>query len=332
MLSHLSLAALLWIPRGPSGSTDLRPVMDRFERECLGRGGAACAQLQAQLERALYDDLMTMELGGKSPDRRLLRVAARAELPELAAFGLRRLARRSSPEDAPLALAGLENPCAAVRAAASDLARSLNDPQLRRLNARRGNLGGDSKSGLVPTRVPGAAELAGAPYPGAAYSYATSRKDLAIFRTGDPPDRVIAGLRGKRVLSASEIKALKPPKGGKAQDEAMAAEMMQAMMSGKDPQKLVQEMQTRAQAQNVDWTRGIEGAEGVANVRYVVLEETSQKLPVKVVAVFRDEALGATGLAYHLTPQSPGYAMAAKGGKVDAAYLQALQQLQMRRD
>ncbi len=334
MIPMLSVLLLTWIPRGPAPAPDIRPVMARFEKECQGRGGPACDELQAQLERALYQELLVIELGGKDPERRVLRVAARGQLPELAAFALRRLGRWASAEDAPLAAAGLESPYPAVRSAAADLARSVNDPQLRRLAGRGGISDEGSKSGLVPSRSPDAQRLGTGLYPGSSYSFAASHPDLAVFRTPDSPDKVVAHFaRGKRVLSGAELNALKKTKGGKKNDEEMASEMMQAMMSGKDPQVVIRQMQESAQAMNMSWTTGIEGVDGIVAPRYVILEESGpQKLPTKVVAVYRDEALGTTAVAYRLTPSVPSYATAAQGGRLDPAYFQALQQLQMRQD
>lgn len=334
MIPCLSALLLLWIPRAPAPAADLRPVMARFEQECLAPGGRPSPELQAQLEQALYQDLLVIELGGKTPERRVLKVAARAELPQLAAFALRRLERGARPEDAELAAAGLESPYPAVRSAALQLARALDQPRLARLAQRGGNLGEASRSGLVPTRVPEARQLGAALYPKAAYSYAASRADLAVFQTADAPDKVIAFFgKGKRVLQAAELRALQPSEAEEPDSEAMAAAMMQAVMSGKDPQALIQEMQAGAQARQVDWTHDIEGVEGIQAPRFVVLEVTGpRKLPTRVVAVYRDEALGATAVAYRLLPTMPAYATGADGHGPDPAYLQALQELQMRRN
>jgi hypothetical protein len=330
----LSLSLMVWIPRAAAPNPDVNATLARFERECLGKGGAPCEALQAQLEEALYQELMVMYLGGKDPDHRMLRVAARAQLPDLAAFGLRRLGRWQAPEDAPIAAAGLDSPYPAVRSAAAELTRSLGNPQLQRLaNRCRGSEG--SGTGLVPNEVPDSKTLGTIPYPGSSYSFATSRQDLAIYRTSDAPDKVIAHYaKGKRVLSGAELAELRKQKGGKQNQDAMAQAMMQAVMNGQDPQAAMQQMMASAQAQGVDWTSGIEGVEGVVAPRYVVLGEAGpQKVPSRVVAVYRDEALGATAIAYRLIPPMPDLADPRKTGKrLDPAYLQALQELQMRRD
>jgi len=335
MIPHLSLALIMWIPRAPAPTTDIRATMARFERECLGGHGTSCETLQAELERTLFQELTVMYLGGKDPDRRLLRVAARAQLPELAAFGLRHLGRGQFAEDAPLAAAGLNSPYPAVRSAAGELARSLNNPQLQRLVARSQRSGDEgSKSGLVPMEPPHPKAIGASIYPGASYSFAASRPDLAIYTTGDAPDKVVAHYaNGKRVLTGAALGELRKQKSGKKNDEAMAAEMMQAMMSGKDPQVVMKQLMESDQAKHVDWTRGIEGEEGVQAPRYVVLEEAGpQKLPSRVVAVYRDEALGATAIAFRLVPPAPAMAGLGKDGRLNTDYFQALQELQMRRD
>lgn len=334
MNPYLILALLLWIPRAPAPDGDVRATLARFEKECLGSGGAPCEALQAELERSLYGELMVMYLGGKDPDRRLLRVAARAQLPELAAFGLRRLARWGNGEDVPLATAGLDSPYPAVRSAAMELARTLDHPQLQRLAERSRGAGTGTGTGLVPMEAPDAKRIGTSIYPGAKYSFAASREDLAVFSTGDGPDQVLAHYaKGRRVLSGAELTGLRHRKEGKKNDEAMTAAIMQAVMSGKDPQLVMKELMDSAQAQHVDWTHGIEGVEGILAPRYVVLEETGpQKLPSRVVAVYRDQALGATAVAIRLIPALPAMANPAKASRIDHAYLQALQELQMRRD
>lgn len=334
MLPVMTCTLLLWIPRNPAPPADLRPVMARFEQTCLGPNGRPSPELQAQLEQALHQDLLLIELGGKTPERRVLRVAARAELPQLTAFALRRLARGARPDELDLALAGLESPYPAVRSAAAALAQALDHARLRLLLQRGGNLEAGTRSGLVPTHIPEARQLGAALYPRATYSFAASRADLAVFRTADTPDQVVAFFgKGRRVLKAAELRALRPSGGEDGDGEAQAAAMMQAVMSGKDPQALIREMQAGAQAQQVDWTHDIEGVEGIAAPRFVVLEAAGpRKLPTKVVAVYRDEALGATAVAYRLLPVVPAYLAGDGQHSPDPAYLQALQELQMRRD
>lgn len=334
MVPHLLLALLMWIPRAPVPDGDIRATLARFEKECLGSGGAPCEALQAELERALFRDLTLIYLGGKDPDRRVLRVAARAQLPELAAFGLRRLARWRNGEDVPLAAAGLDSPYPAVRSAALELALALDQPQLLRLAERSRGARSGTGTGLVPMEAPDAKRIGMPVYPGSKYSFAASREDLAVFSTGDGPDQVIAHYaKGRRVLSGAELAGLRKQKGGRKNDEAMTAAIMQAVMSGKDPQAVMKEVMDSAQAQHVDWTHGIEGVEGILAPRYVVLEEAGpQKLPSRVVAVYRDQALGATAVAIRLIPALPAMADPTKASRIDPAYLQALQELQMRRD
>lgn len=330
----LSLSLMMWIPRAAAPNPDVNATLARFERECLGKGGAPCVALQAELEQALYRELMVMYLGGKDPDHRMLRVAARAQLPDLAAFALRRLARWQAAGDGPIAAAGLDSPYPAVRSAAAELARSINNPHLQRLATRsRGSREG-SGTGLVPDEAPAAKALGTSTYPGSSYSFAASRQDLAVYRTSDAPEKVIAHFaKGRRVLSGAELGSLGKQKGGKKNDDAMAQAMIQAVMSGQDPQAAMKQMMESAQAQNVDWTAGIEGVEGVSSPRYVVLEEAGpQKVPSRVVSVYRDEALGATAVAFRLLPPLPSLGDHRKAAKVDPAYLQALQELQMRMD
>jgi len=334
MTPHLMLALLMWIPRAPAPPSDLQATLSRFEKECLGKGGAPCEALQAELERALFRELTLMFMGGKDPDRRLLRVAARAQLPELAAFGLRRLARWRNLEDVPLAKAGLESASPAVRSAALELAQALDQPQLLRLAERSRGAGTGSGTGLVPMEVPDLRRMGLSLYPGSTYSFAASREDLAVYTTGNTPDQVVAHYaKGRRVLSGAELDELRHRKGGRRSDEARGLAIMQAVMNGKDPQVVMKELMESAQTQHVDWTKDIEGVEGILAPRYVVLEEVGpDKQPSRVLAVYRDEALGGTALAFRLLPPLPAMADPDKVQAVDVAYLQALQELQMRRE
>lgn len=178
---------------------------------------------------------------------------------------------------APIAAAGLDSPYPAVRSAASELARSINNPQLQRLaNRSRGSREGPG-TGLVPDEAPATKSLGTSTYPGSSYSFAASRQGIAVYRTRDDPEKVIAYFaKGRRVLSGAELGSLRKQKGGKKNDDAMAQAMIQAVMSGQDAQAAMKQMMESTHAQP---------------------------------------------LAGHR-----------KAAKVDPAYLQALQELQMRVD
>jgi hypothetical protein len=59
-------------------------------------------------------------------------------------------------------------------------------------------------------------------------------------------------------------------------------------------------------------------------------ESGSQRIPVRVVAVYRDEALGGTAIAFRSMPKAPGQSMVR--AKEDPAYTMALMALLQRRD
>jgi hypothetical protein len=221
-----------------------------------------------------------------------------------------------------------------VRSAALELAQALDQPQLLRLAARSQGAPAGSGTGLVPMEAPDPRHLGVPLYPRATYSFAASRQDLAVYSTEASPDQVLAHYaKGRRVLSGAELEALRHPKGGGQGEEARTLAMMEAVMGGKDPQVVLKELMESAQVQHVDWTLGIEGVEGILAPRYVVLGEVGpDKQPSRVVAVYRDEALGATALAIRLMPPLSPMADPARAQALDVAYLQALQELQMRRE
>ena len=63
-------------------------------------------------------------------------------------------------------------------------------------------------------------------------------------------------------------------------------------------------MSEAKQAESHDWTSGITRLEGIGTPRFVVVEE-KKGVPTRVVAVYRDPAVGATAIAY-LEPPGQG--------------------------
>lgn len=349
MLAALGVTLLASIWPGPAAPIDLPAVAARYQAECTGgKRAATCDQLQGQLEASLYADLMTLYLSGAKVERSLLQVGAKARLPELAAFSLRRLEWDLTAADEPLVLAALDSPYPAVRAAALACARKSQNPRLSRAGDRAAGRrsGGDAGLGLTPDPVPTAEQLGSPVYPGAKYVFLASDEAAAIFRTADPVDKVVAFYgKGKKAYSGAEMKAATEARRETAEAEeaalekaaeegdmaammAKAAEMMAAMNSGQDPAAAMQDLATKEQARGFDWTEGVEGKEGITGARYVVVEEkgTAPKtVPTKVVAVWRDEVLGGTAIRILRRPELD----AARAVPTDPSLLMELQELRM---
>ncbi len=349
MIAALGITLLASIWPGPPAPVDVSAVAARYQAECTGgKRAAACDQLQGQLESSLYADLMTLYLSGSKVDRSLLQVGARARLPELAAFSLRRLEWDLTPADDPLVLAGLDSPYPAVREAALGCAGKSQNRRLAeaRQRATGRQASGDASLGLTPDPTPTAEQLGYAIYPGAKYVFFASSDKVAIFRTADPVDKVVAFYaKGKKTYSGAEMKAAGEARreAAEAEEEAMenaaeegdmaammakASEMMAAMNSGKDPMAAMQELAKKEDAKRTDWTEGVEGEDGITGARYVVVEEQGaapNAVPTKVVAVYRDEILG--GTAIRIRPEPPLDAM--KSMQADPMLMMEIQEMRM---
>jgi hypothetical protein len=84
--------------------------------------------------------------------------------------------------------------------------------------------------------------------------------------------------------------------------------MQEAAAAGGDPQAVMATLSAGATAAGIDWTDGIAGREGMLEPRYVVLAEDElfgQPIPSRVVAIFQDEAMGATSLIFRSKPPAP---------------------------
>ena len=333
MIGPLAMLMIGSIRGGQGPDQDINSLLQKWRSQCASAPGSpACRQLRIQLERALFRDLSKLYLAGERLDRSVLQVAARAETPELAAFGLRRLADAPRAEDAGAAAAGLDSPFPAVRSAAAELAHGLEGRGLKLLANRTAHRSAIKGPGLIAEEPPTAKTLGAAPYPGARFRFAASQPGLAVFTTADAPDKVLAFYaKGRKTLNGEELKALRKGKPSKGDEQAMAQLMMAELMKGRDPQQVALELGQSEQAKQTDWGKGIEGEAGIGAPRYVVLAEAgSQRIPTQVLAVYRDEAFGATALAFRLVPKVAG--MAPANAKEEVAYTLALMELMQRRD
>lgn len=290
-------------------------ALQRFEAECAGASTPDCKLLQWRLEYALYEDLRLLQRAGPIDDE-LLRAGASADSPQLKAFALDRIRERGlRPEEAELVIAALNDPYPLARASAAQLAAYLPDPRWSRMQARSAGHRITGIEGLIAGVQPDAAALGAQLYPGATYWYFASDAEAGdFFTTPDAPDDVadFYAKGGKPVLSGEELRERIEA----AKQEADPAEVMrlmqEALASGQDPATVMTKLTEGMAGASVDWTDGIEGREGVLEPRYVVLAEASalgKSIPERVVAVFRDEAMGATAMIFRKAPQAPAPAV-----------------------
>lgn len=333
MIVPLAMLMLASIRGGQGPNPDVNRLLQTWNSQCATNPDSpTCRQTRILLERTLYRGLTRQYLTGERIDRPLLQAAARAETPELAAFGLRRLADAPRAEDAVAAAEGLDSPFPAVRSAAAELAHGLENHGLKLLANRIAHRSAIKGTGLIAEEPPGTKTLGAAPYPGARFRFAASQPGMAVFTTNDAPDKVLAFYaKGRKTLTAEELKARRKEKPSKGDEQAMVQLMMAELMKGKDPQQVAQELGQSEQGRQTDWGKGIEGEAGIVAPRFIVLAETGpQRIPTQVLVVYRDEAFGSTAIAFRSTPVVPGLVPTRTQKDVD--FTMALYELRSRVD
>jgi hypothetical protein len=356
LLTLISLLGTIW-PAPPAANTASGDGATRYVTECGGgKAGAACPALRALLERQLYADLVALATANQTANRAVLRVAARAENPLLASFALTQLAADFSAAEEPIVAAAFASPYPAVRDAARELARMLPDTsRLYRLAQREGTAHSKFRHSepmpLAPDALADAKRLGLQSVTGAAYSFVASSEERPVFTTSETPDKVLLALgKGKKVLSAAEMQKLvagheaqreaeqveQRKKDAKRKDKneneidpddmAKAMEMMEKMMSGKDPTEMAMEMGAAEEGKKQDWTEGIVGEDGIQNPKFVILEETDG-VATQVAAVYRDELLGSTAVALLRTELKRDLAKSYGRAGEDPDYAMRLQML-----
>jgi hypothetical protein len=320
------LLLVAWQAPSAAAPLDLETAAARFETGCAaGAQGADCETLRATLEDVLYDRLVRLTNARVTVERAVVRTATRAQNPLLAAYALALLDAGFGPADVPYVRAALDSPFPAVRAAAVDLSKWFETDLLRAPTQRaREALQGytDRRATLFAADlVPPAAGLGAPLYPGSTYSYLAGSRARPVFVTADDPQKVAAFFaKGKPTFTAAQMAAAVERREAEeqarhdaaAEEEAdpndMAAAMAQAMQlmaamnAGGDPMKTMIETSQAKEAAFHDWTADTTRLEGIGEPRFVIVEE-KQGVPMRVVAVYRDPALGATAIAY---PAPPG--------------------------
>jgi hypothetical protein len=247
-------------------------------------------------------------------DDELIRAGAAADSPQLKSYCLERMrARGLQPGEEALVIAAFDDPYPAVRQVAHEIARQLPDEKWSRMLARDTGRRSGGVRGLIADVTPDAKQLGAPLYPGARHwRFASSSEYGEVFTTSDDPDDVVAfyAKGGKPVLTAEEVEARREAVRNAGQDPMLMMQKMQdAMAAGEDPAAVMASLTEGSASASVDWTNGIDGREGIVDARYVVLAEEpvfGQPVPARVVAVFRDELMGETGLIFRNKPEPHG--------------------------
>jgi hypothetical protein len=279
--------------RDPRAPLDPDATLARYASECADDASRSeCRALRRDLELVFFADLLGLRRGGQPLERALVRAAARAELPQLACFGLRELLMGSelTQDDAALIRSALDSPWRAPREVVRTFGyRATNPvPGLADLFERDANA---QRTGSPELCLDGGRDAEPNPalvgnYPGAQHRPFASSEDLRWFTTPDPPERVLAQFakRGMRASTAEELKA--------EQQARYLAEITQ-LTSGEptpDSPDTTRQMMEMIFEASRDWGRPFAQLERIGEIRFVTLA------PQHVVAVFRDDALGATAL------------------------------------
>lgn len=316
LLAGATVLAHLIVSQPPELTT--QEALKKFDATCAGKKSTpACDQLRWQLEYALYEDLIFLARTTGELDDAILRIGAAADVPQLKAFCLDRIHDRGlQAAEHPLVIAALNDPYPLVRASAQKMVGELPDEKHSRMLSReaRSDRGDPATTvfGLIGGSLPDAKKLGAQPYPGATYWYFASDRDSDFFTTRDAPEKVIAfyAKGNKKALTAEQLEArVEATMDAPGKDPMAVARMMQeAMARGEDPQKVIEGMAKGGDVGSVDWTRNIEGEDGVVKPRYVVLSETQffgKPLPTGVVVIFKDEIMGGTSVVFRRQPPQP---------------------------
>lgn len=282
---------------------DRHQVAARYTSGCGGAAarGPECKQLQWQLEQILYNDLRA----GAAATHDTLRIAAAADVPLLAALGLSRLGEGYTAADEPIVIAQSESPFPAVRRAAFDLAAQRSIERLQRLRPRVRE--GAQAAFPSADEIPGADRLIAPVYPGAAYRYYASDAHRAFFTSDDAPDKVAAfySAGGRKVLTLEQLKGEQARRAAQLQAAAkdpmaMVRAMQDAIRAGQDPQQAAMAMTAKLGGADKDWSQGLAAEEGVVAPRFVLLDDTLQRM----MLLFRDAILGKTALVFVDVPSA----------------------------
>lgn len=323
----LALAAPLAATERFVQAIGVEAARDRLAAACATAASPACAE---ELDKAAQEAAHRLvELARARPDLAapLAARAADSGLPALRAAAAEALAQPMADAAAtPLLLELLDDPVPAVRSAARKALRSSNDGAARPYVARADAFDPGDEEGLDPDTVPPAAK-AGIPLPADA-AYLRFASDPAagrlVYVTGSSPATLLAALakKGKGPFTPEQFRAelerqeessdekmkkLDPGNGMPSADQmaqmmAMAQKAMEAMekTQGASPEKQAQAV-AQAMGRSLlepELAEPYGNAELFGDPKLVLV--TGADGSEEAVAVYRDLALGKTGIAVHL--------------------------------
>jgi hypothetical protein len=292
-------AIILNVVLGPSffglpPSQDVAAITARYTKECPGSATPACRRMRYQLEAALY---AMLRRNGAAFDGEILDVALNAEMPQLQAYALIRMAQlKPFPKEHLARVAALvDSPYWMVRNQAVTVLAEQDSRYRRWYDERNG-----TPSGLTAfpdaDGVPDARRLGAPLYKNARYRpYASSRLH-EWFTTEDPPDRVIAfyATGGRTARTADELSESREARRESMIDPATVMEMMmKAQAEGKTPEEIqAMLLGTAAGSRNVNLEAFQK--DGMISPKFIEIDNKSQRM----LAVFHDEVLNATALVF----------------------------------
>jgi hypothetical protein len=301
---HLPLVLIVFV----AAPVDPRAVAARYTSQCAGAAATTpdCKRMQWQLEMALYQKLRAG--GALTPEA--WRVAAAADVPQLAALGLYGLREGYTPADDAIVLAQLDSPYGMVRDAAFALVDLMASDRGRRMRGRRQSSGA-SWTPLLD-EPPAADRLGLALYPGAVFRPFASDGKRAYFTTADPPEKVAAfyARAGRRPMTADELEAEQAQRKAAMEKafqdpQAYARKLQEAVKAGKDPQAAAMELAGKMGGADRDWNTGLATEEGVVKPRFVPVDDAMSRM----VLVFRDELIGQTAIVFLDVPTAAELAL-----------------------
>lgn len=291
--------------RAQTEKVDVEALRKKYAASCTPSSSSEpCKQMRWKLEYALYTDLVLSMQDGQTPPPSAIEVGLNAETPQLRALAVQ--IAPHGPGQMASAVAAIESPYATVRQEAANVIRSHGDDKQRRMLDRQAS--GSRPEYPVADEPPDPARLKVKVYPGATYRYFASNDEEAYFSTPDAPDKVVGFYTqgGRKAYSASELKQAMKARAMGAMDQSKMIQIMQeAQAKGQDPTQAMMAFQKTLAGLGSDPTRNFEGRQGIVSPRYIPADDMFSR----VVVVFRDDLVGATGIAVPIPPKAADAAM-----------------------
>ena len=287
-------------PRITLGDAELAAT---YERSCAAAQRAPdCNWLQRELEVRLLANLQQLKELEVPIDRDVLQVAARADFPLLAIFGLEQFEHVADAEDEAAVAWAMDHPSPGVRMVARRVAQQSGRPALATLlswSAESASfnldpIDSDEWAAAMLPQEPRTLQELGLPEVAATYRPSMSDASLIVFTTAERPERVLAVLaKGKTTLSSDQMIERY------GQSDTSEAEKIARQMEGVTDQQTLMELMTKVQQATMEAMKpmatlrlSMRDPEG----RYWELAE-GNGLPKRYVGVGRDGTLGVTTIS-----------------------------------